>query len=289
MEPRGGKETIREIARKEAEENNLKRRKDRIRNLLESKRFPPTHQTIQTASQRQPESEGKEDTQMKEESKEKNKGYLPVNLHFKKKHSWKSRKKCWYCHSPYHLKKDCNQMQCFYCRRLGHLKANCFKRKLDYIFKWLWKMAANAREIDKRRNSQREHIQALIEECKFIHSEDSFKLNWKNKEIGEYNKPGTPIPFRKLLPHPDDIKLTEVVVKKGIPIGKLKLLKGFSNWCFCGQTGLTNKEFLRHIKVEHNGMALPTSVLNRPPWIDWVDFFSDEAEVLFSGIDIGLT
>ena len=30
---------------------------------------------IQTASQRQPESEGKEDTQMKEESNDKNKGY----------------------------------------------------------------------------------------------------------------------------------------------------------------------------------------------------------------------
>ena len=56
-----------------------------IRSKIDSKRFPPTHQTIQTASQRQPESEGKEDTQMKEESKEKNKGYLPVNLHFKKK------------------------------------------------------------------------------------------------------------------------------------------------------------------------------------------------------------
>ena len=39
----------------------------------------------------------------------------------------------------------------------------------------------------------------------------------------------------------------------------------------------------------NGNMALPTSVLNRPPWIDWVDFFSDEAEVLFSGIDIGLT
>ena len=150
-------------------------------------------------------------------------------------------------------------------------------------------MTANAREIDKRRNSQREHIQALIEESKFIHSEDSFKLNLKNKEIGEYNKPGTPIPFRKLLPHQEDIQITEVVVKKGIPIGKLKLLKGFSNWCFCGQTGLTNKEFLRHIKVEHNGMALPTSVLNRPHWIDLVDFFSYKAEVLFSGRDINLT
>ena len=94
MEPRAGKETIRETARKEDEDNKLKRRKEKIRSLLDSKRFPPTNKTIQTASQRQLESEGKEDTQMKEESKEKNKGYLPVNLYFKKKHSWKSRKKC---------------------------------------------------------------------------------------------------------------------------------------------------------------------------------------------------
>ena len=124
---------------------------------------------------------------------------------------------------------------------LGHLKSNCFKSKHDYIFKWLWKIAANAREIDKRRNRQGEHIPALIEECKFIHSEDSFKLNWKNNEIGEYNKPGTPIPFRKLLPHPDYIKFTEVVVMKEIPIRKHILLKGFSNWCFCRQTSLTDK------------------------------------------------
>ena len=106
MESRAGKENTRETTRKEAEDNKLKRRKEKIRSKIDSKRFPPTHQTIQTASQRQPESEGKEDTQMKEESKEKNKGYLPVNLHFKKKHSWKSRKKCWYCHFLSHLKKD---------------------------------------------------------------------------------------------------------------------------------------------------------------------------------------
>ena len=84
MEPRAGSEITRETAKKEAEDNKLKRRKEKIRSKIDSKRFPPTHQTIQTASQRQPESEGKEDTQMKEESKEKNKGYLSVNLHFKK-------------------------------------------------------------------------------------------------------------------------------------------------------------------------------------------------------------
>ena len=80
MEPRAGREITRETAKKEAEDNKLKRRKEKIRSKIDSKRFPPTHQTIQTANQRQPESEGKEETQMKEESKEKNKGYLPVNL-----------------------------------------------------------------------------------------------------------------------------------------------------------------------------------------------------------------
>ena len=93
MEPRAGKETIRETVRKEAEDNKLKRWKRKIKRILDSKRFPPTHKTIQSAIQRQPESEGKEDIQMKEESKENNKGYLPVNLHFKKKYSCKSRKK----------------------------------------------------------------------------------------------------------------------------------------------------------------------------------------------------
>ena len=84
MEPRAGKEIIREKVKKEAEDNKLKRRKEKIRSKMDDKRFPTSHEMIQTASQRQPESEGKEDIQMKEESKEKSKGYLPVNLHFKK-------------------------------------------------------------------------------------------------------------------------------------------------------------------------------------------------------------
>ena len=73
MEPRAGREIIRETEKKDAEDNKLQRRKEKIRSKINSKRFPPTHQTIQTASQRQPEIEGKEDTQTKEESKERNK------------------------------------------------------------------------------------------------------------------------------------------------------------------------------------------------------------------------
>ena len=66
---------------------------------------------------------------------------------------------------------------------------------------------------------------------------------------------------------------------------KLNLLTGFLNLVPVGKTGLTNKEFKRHISLEHDGYALPNSILNRPPWVDWVDFYSDEAEIIFSGID----
>ena len=86
------------------------------------------------------------------------------------------------------------------------------------------------------------------------------------------------------LKHPYDIRLTEVILMKPIKREKLKLLRDFSNWCPCGKTGLTNKEFKCHIFMEHDGYELPNSILNRPPWVDLVDFYSDEAEILFSGI-----
>ena len=106
MDTRAEKENLKEITRKEAKEKKLSRRREQLQSIIRSKRFPPTHQEIQTVNKRQPESEGKGDTQMKEESKKEIKGYLPVDQHYKRKHSWKSKKKCWYCRSPYHLKKD---------------------------------------------------------------------------------------------------------------------------------------------------------------------------------------
>ena len=150
MDTRAEKENLKEITRKDAEEKKLSRWREKLQSIISSKRFPPTHQEIQTVNQRQPKSEGKEDTQIKEESKKERKGYLPVDQHYKRKHSWKSWKKYWYCRSPYHFKKDCTRMQCFYCRLMGHIKDNCFKMKLEYIFNWLWKMAAIAREIEKK-------------------------------------------------------------------------------------------------------------------------------------------
>ena len=104
------------------------------------------------------------------------------------------------------------------------------------------------------------------------------KLLWKQQEVGEYTGPGRPTPTRLLLKHPYDIKLREMVQGKPVKREKLNLLTGFSNWCPCGKTGLTNKEFKRHISLEHDGYALPNSILNRPPWVDWVDFYTKKVK-----------
>ena len=62
------------------------------------------------------------------------KTYACVDRHFKKRPYRKSKKRCWYCGSPYHVKRNCSKIRCFYCLELGHMKQNCWKKKLDYAF-----------------------------------------------------------------------------------------------------------------------------------------------------------
>ena len=52
------------------------------------------------------------------------------------------------------------------------------------------------------------------------------------------------------------------------------------------KSGLKKKDFLNHVKTIHNGIALPKSYLNRPPWYEWIFFYSDEAEEIFTSINI---
>ena len=39
-----------------------------------------------------------------------------------------------------------------------------------------------------------------------------------------------------------------------------------------------------HVNEIHSGIALPNSFLNRPPWIDWIFFYSDEAESFYNDV-----
>ena len=45
------------------------------------------------------------------------------------------------------------------------------------------------------------------------------------------------------------------------------------------------REFIQHIYNIHNGIALPSSYINRPPWIDLIQFYTDEAEIYYMGVN----
>ena len=95
--------------RQEAIESKLKSRKERINKLLFDKRVSSsTH--VQSCSKIEEEQD--------ELLKPRGKGYLPLHQHQRKFHSFyrkKKQRKCWYCRSWYHLKKDCPRMCCFFC------------------------------------------------------------------------------------------------------------------------------------------------------------------------------
>ena len=55
------------------------------------------------------------------------KGYLPLYQH-QKSHYHRRRlkgKKCWFCKSRGHMKRECPMIKCFYCDRPGHIKKKC--------------------------------------------------------------------------------------------------------------------------------------------------------------------
>ena len=54
--------------------------------------------------------------------------------------------------------------------------------------------------------------------------------------------------------------------------------------CACGKTDLPKSKFIKHVRDIHDGIALPNSYLNRPPWIDHIFFYSDEAEIFYNNI-----
>jgi len=66
---------------------------------------------------------------------------------------------------------------------------------------------------------------------------------------------------------------------------KLKLIDGLSNSCSCGKADLDKQDFIKHIKESHKGVALSSSKLNRPPWLDWILYYDDDMELLYCYVD----
>ena len=78
-------------------------------------------------------------------------------------------------------------------------------------------------------------------------------------------------------------RFLDVCLKNSLPLNKLKLFNGLSNWCAWGKTGLDKKEYITHVRTIHNGISLSQSVLNRLPWVNRIFFYSDEAETYYNG------
>ena len=89
-----------------------------------------------------------EDKVNKKEEPREQKGKLNLSNH--KNKSRKSKKRCLICKSPNHFKNNCLKIKCFHCHKLGHMKKHCYKRKVDFIFNWLWEMDQKYREALKK-------------------------------------------------------------------------------------------------------------------------------------------
>jgi len=55
--------------------------------------------------------------------------------------------------------------------------------------------------------------------------------------------------------------------------------------CACGTITLNKNAYIKQVKQIHNGIALPKSILNRSLWVDYVFFYSDEAEKYYAAVD----
>ena len=120
---------------------------------------------------------------------------------------------------------------------------------------------------------------------------DVISIDWKEKQIGDYICPGLPETIlQKLQQHKYQWKYVNVLVENAIPIKKLKLYKGLTNWCACRMQDLGKKDFLGNVADHHHGIIQKDSQINRLFWLDWVFYSNEEIEQEFcyslSNIDI---
>ena len=152
-------------------------------------------------------------------------------------------------------------------------------------------MTQNFKEAYNKRWRKKEEICKRFRESSYRKENGKYKVYLKDIEVGEYTKTDTPRQFRsfnEIQPGSTDKRFIDAEVRNTTPINKIKLIYGLSNWCICGKTRLIKKEYIKHTKSIHEGMALKLGLLNRPPWVDWIFIYSDEAEAYYSGLDMDM-
>ena len=263
----------------------LNRRKEAIQKKLFETRTTSTLQKEQTFPKAMIAQEEPED-KTSEESRPY--GHKDLSKHHKTKPR-RNRRRCWICKSPNHYKRQCPSNRCFYCHMLGHVKADCNKRKINFIFNRLMEMFEGYKEANKCWHKKTESIKKRMEESRYKKEGGAYKMYWNETQVGEYTGPGAPKQFKEFLNDSINWKFIDATLRRATPIEKLKKYEGFTNWCACGDITLNKNEYIKHVKQIHNGIALPKSILNRPPWVDYVFFYSDEAEEYYAAVDTGPT
>ena len=273
----------------ETMEHHLQKRKLAIQSHLFQKRLHPTYKMDPIHLNR----EHQEEHEVIQEEAEPQ-GYLILTKH-SRKGKRKTKKKCWFCRSPDHRKRNCPHINCFYCHKPGHMKRDCWRRKVDIILrKSLEETKKKERRKRRKRNKEKEHKRTTsiykqrLKESEFVKKQDKHLLKCKDLEIGVYLMPTTPPNLQLLRQKPIPRKKVDVLVKKETQIMKTHLLDEFLNSCACG-VWLTKKEFISHINEKHGGTVPPLSQLNEPAWTHGVLFDSDEIETLYCQTSEDLT
>ena len=164
------------------QEDRIKRKKEKIKQIIREKRMIQAQQIQPTISEKE---KAQEVVEVKMEEAEE-KGFKSCT---KTKKKWRSRKKCWCCGSSHHFKKHCPKIRCFSCHRLGHMKAQCFMKQIKQILQWMGKTIKKKEEkkkIKRKKKIERKEkleIQKLPEKTNRFHHtrrEKDTKMEWSS-------------------------------------------------------------------------------------------------------------
>ena len=125
MKTMAGDETLNQL-KKETIERRLNQRKHKIQMELMKKRLQPAYK-MELIHQK---NEHPEEQEVKLEEGEKGK---TNHTKYHKRGKRKSKKRCWYCKSSDHFKRNCPNLKCFCCHKYGHMKRDCWKWKVNKI------------------------------------------------------------------------------------------------------------------------------------------------------------
>ena len=204
------------------------------------------------------------------------KGYLPLHQHQNCHYHRRRRKgkKCWFCKSRGHLKRDCPMIKCFYCGKPGHIKKKCIWWELHKTLSILKdKQKAEPRTEEKQRK-QKNHKQTARDRMRLVTFRQEGKdqiLVYKGIDLGSYfgdypfsvAKRGFEAPT---LPQ----RLMEKVIKVTIPVKQLKHSDYLPHQC--GQDGevLNGYKFSIHFNHHHKGWVPANSLINASPYRFWI-------------------